>query len=126
MRIDRRTLLASTLFGLGAMAARPAHAQKKYDPGASDSEIKIGNIMPYSGPSSAWSINGKTEAAYFAKINSEGGIQGRKIGLHRAGLERPTDSTRRCRRCSSKSIIISPRGNTRSMNRPQPSIGALV
>ncbi len=79
MRLDRRTLLASTLFGLGAMAARPAYAQKKYDPGVSDSEIKIGNIMPYSGPSSAWSINGKAQAAYFAKVNAEGGINGRKV-----------------------------------------------
>ena len=54
-------------------------AQKKYDPGASDTEIKIGNIMPYSGPASAYSTIGKTEAAYFNKINAEGGINGRKI-----------------------------------------------
>ncbi len=59
----------------------PAHAQKKYDPGASDTEIKIGNIMPYSGPASAYGTIGKAEAAYFNKINDEGGINGRKINF---------------------------------------------
>ena len=58
-----------------------AHAQKKYDPGATDTEIKIGNIMPYSGPASAYATIGKTEAAYFNKLNSEGGINGRKINF---------------------------------------------
>jgi branched-chain amino acid transport system substrate-binding protein len=56
-----------------------AFAQKKYDTGATDTEIKIGNIMPYSGPASAYAVIGKTEAAYFNKINAEGGINGRKI-----------------------------------------------
>src|SRR5204862_759142 len=55
--------------------------QKKYDPGASDTEITIGNIMPYSGPASSYSVIGKTEAAYFDKINAEGGINGRKINF---------------------------------------------
>src|SRR6195952_5190006 len=73
---------------LGAVAASlalftatcgSALAQKKYDPGASDTEIKIGNIMPYSGPASAYGVIGKTEEAYFRKINAEGGINGRKI-----------------------------------------------
>jgi branched-chain amino acid transport system substrate-binding protein len=58
-----------------------ALAQKKYDPGASDAEIKIGNIMPYSGPASSYSVIGKTETAYFNKINAEGGINGRKINF---------------------------------------------
>ena len=58
-----------------------ALAQKKYDTGATDTEIKIGNIMPYSGPASAYGVIGKTEAAYFKKINSEGGINGRKINF---------------------------------------------
>ena len=61
--------------------ASAANAQKKYDPGATDTEIKIGNIMPYSGPASAYATIGKTEAAYFNKINSEGGINGRKINF---------------------------------------------
>jgi branched-chain amino acid transport system substrate-binding protein len=56
-----------------------ALAQKKYDTGATDTEIKIGNIMPYSGPASAYGVIGKTEEAYFNKINAEGGINGRKI-----------------------------------------------
>jgi branched-chain amino acid transport system substrate-binding protein len=56
-----------------------ALAQKKYDSGATDTEIKIGNIMPYSGPASAYGVIGKTQEAYFSKVNAEGGINGRKI-----------------------------------------------
>jgi len=70
-------IAAATLLTLSAAA----NAQKKYDPGASDTEIKVGNIMPYSGPASAYATIGKTEAAYFNKINSEGGINGRKINF---------------------------------------------
>jgi branched-chain amino acid transport system substrate-binding protein len=66
---------------LVATISSAAIAQKKYDPGASDTEIKVGNIMPYSGPASAYATIGKTEAAYFTKINSEGGINGRKINF---------------------------------------------
>src|SRR5471032_1900672 len=58
-----------------------ALAQKKYDTGATDTEIKIGNIMPYSGPASAYGVIGKTEAAYFKKVNDGGGINGRKINF---------------------------------------------
>jgi branched-chain amino acid transport system substrate-binding protein len=64
---------------LAASVASAANAQKKYDPGATDTEIKVGNIMPYSGPASSYATIGKTEEAYFKKINSEGGINGRKI-----------------------------------------------
>ncbi|WP_426437670.1 ABC transporter substrate-binding protein [Bradyrhizobium genosp. P] len=56
-----------------------AMAQKTYDTGASDTEIKIGNIIPYSGPASAYGVIGKTEAAYFKMVNAQGGIHGRKI-----------------------------------------------
>ena len=56
-----------------------ALAQKKYDTGATDTEIKIGHIVPYSGPASAYGIIGKTEEAYFKMINENGGIKGRKI-----------------------------------------------
>src|SRR3981189_3730391 len=66
---------------LAVVIAGTANAQKKYDPGATDTEIKIGNIMPYSGPASSYATIGKTEAAYFNKINSEGGINGRKINF---------------------------------------------
>src|ERR1700756_1394949 len=58
-----------------------ALAQKKYDTGATDTEIKIGNIMPYSGPASAYGVIGKIEDAYFKMINDQGGINGRKINL---------------------------------------------
>jgi ABC-type branched-subunit amino acid transport system substrate-binding protein len=74
-----RSLMAVAAFAAAAMAATVANAQKKYDPGASDSEIRIGNIMPYSGPASSYGVIGKTEAAYFNKINAEGGVNGRKI-----------------------------------------------
>src|SRR5471030_461429 len=56
-------------------------AQKKYDTGATDTEIKLGNIMPYSGPASAYGVIGKTEETYFKMINAEGGINGRKINF---------------------------------------------
>jgi branched-chain amino acid transport system substrate-binding protein len=62
-----------------ALAAAPAAAQKKYDTGASDTEIKIGNTNPYSGPASAYGTIGKTIDAYFKKVNAEGGVNGRKI-----------------------------------------------
>ena len=64
-----------------ALASPAALAQKKYDPGASDTEIKIGNINPYSGPASAYGAIGKTIAAYFRMLNDEGGINGRKINF---------------------------------------------
>jgi branched-chain amino acid transport system substrate-binding protein len=67
--------------GTVALSTSSALAQKKYDTGATDIEIKIGNIMPYSGPASAYGVIGKTEAAYFNKINAEGGINGRKINF---------------------------------------------
>ncbi|MEO8166290.1 MAG: ABC transporter substrate-binding protein [Betaproteobacteria bacterium] len=73
---------ARLLFALGlvaVLAGSPALAEKRYDPGASDTEIKIGQTMPYSGPASAYGTWGKSEAAYFAKVNAEGGINGRKI-----------------------------------------------
>jgi ABC-type branched-subunit amino acid transport system substrate-binding protein len=75
-----RSLIALAAFAAAAaLTATAANAQKKYDPGASDTEIKIGNIMPYSGPASSYGVIGRTEAAYFNKINAEGGINGRKI-----------------------------------------------
>jgi branched-chain amino acid transport system substrate-binding protein len=58
-----------------------AFAQKKYDTGATDTEIKIGNIMPYSGPASAYGVIGKIEEAYFKMINEQGGVNGRKINF---------------------------------------------
>jgi branched-chain amino acid transport system substrate-binding protein len=72
--------LKSLLIACAALClAVPAEAQKKYDTGASDTEIRIGNIMPYSGPASAYGTIGKALGAYFNKVNAEGGINGRKI-----------------------------------------------
>jgi len=77
-QITRRSLLAVAPATI-ALAAWPARAAKQYDPGASDTEIKIGNIVPYSGPASAYGVFGKTEARFFSMINDAGGINGRKI-----------------------------------------------
>ena len=76
-----RLAIASAALMMLAASSSGALAQKKYDPGATDTEIKIGNIMPYSGPASAYGVIGKTEAAYFKKINDAGGINGRKINF---------------------------------------------
>jgi ABC-type branched-subunit amino acid transport system substrate-binding protein len=76
-----RGLFAMAAAAAVAITATTAHAQKTYDPGASDTEIKIGNIMPYSGPASSYGVIGKTEAAFFNMINAAGGINGRKINF---------------------------------------------
>src|SRR5919199_4812261 len=79
MSVTTKLAVLSTALAVVAASSSGALAQKRYDQGASDTEIKIGNIMPYSGPASAYGVEGKTEAAYFQKINDEGGINGRKI-----------------------------------------------
>ena len=80
--ITNRIAIASlAVFAVLAVSSSGALAQKKYDTGATDTEIKIGNIMPYSGPASAYGVIGKTEAAYFKMINDAGGINGRKINF---------------------------------------------
>ncbi len=81
-RFTARTLATAAAAGLlMATASTAALAQKKYDTGASDTEIKIGNIMPYSGPASAYGIIGKTLIAFFKMVNDNGGINGRKINF---------------------------------------------
>jgi len=72
----RGVLLAAIVVVMSLCASR---AEKQYDPGASDTSIKIGNTMPYSGPNSAFAVVGRTEAAYFKMINDQGGINGRAI-----------------------------------------------
>ncbi len=71
------------VFGLAALlaAAQASAADKKYGPGVTDTEIKLGQTMPYSGPASAYGTQGKTEAAYIKMINEQGGVNGRKIDL---------------------------------------------
>jgi ABC-type branched-subunit amino acid transport system substrate-binding protein len=64
-----------------ALSVSSAHAQKKYDTGASDTEIKIGQTNPFSGPASAYATIGKTQAAYMKMINDQGGVNGRKVNL---------------------------------------------
>jgi branched-chain amino acid transport system substrate-binding protein len=77
-RITRRLMLAAAPAAV-ALAALPARAAKKYGPGVTDTEIKIGNTGPYSGPASSYGTFGKCEAAYFKMINDRGGVNGRRI-----------------------------------------------
>jgi len=76
--LSKSVAFAAVVMGASVAAAT---AQKQYDVGVSDTEIKIGNVMPYSGPASAYAAIGKTEAAYFKMINERGGINGRKISF---------------------------------------------
>src|ERR1700709_973447 len=77
MPVRRMMLLAATI---ARLAATPAVGQKQYGPGVSDTEIKIGQTIAYSGPASAYGTLGKVEAAYFKWLNdTKGGINGRKI-----------------------------------------------
>src|SRR4029077_21114783 len=79
---NRVSLLLQLIFALAfVLTFSTASAQKKYDPGASDTEIRIGQTKPYSGPASAYSAGGKVQAGFFEKLNSEGGVNGRKIKL---------------------------------------------
>ncbi|MGJ4955461.1 ABC transporter substrate-binding protein [Bradyrhizobium sp. HKCCYLRH2015] len=78
MRIGTTALAALVLLSLAATASA---AEKKYDTGASDSEIKVGQTVPLSGPASAYATIGKAQAAYMKMINDQGGVNGRKINL---------------------------------------------
>src|SRR3982751_1064388 len=80
MRSGVLHLLAGATVAI-ALSATSANAQKKYDTGASDTEIKIGQTVPFSGPASAYAGIGKTQAAYLKMINDQGGINGRKLNL---------------------------------------------
>ena len=80
MTINRTSLTPLSVAAL-VVAGGLALAAGQYGPGASDTEIKIGNTMPYSGPASPYGTIGKSEAAYFAMINEQGGINGRKINF---------------------------------------------
>jgi branched-chain amino acid transport system substrate-binding protein len=84
-RTNLMTTKGKTLIGLFAtsfvLAASMAFGGGPYGPGVSDTEIKIGQTMPYSGPASAWGTVGKAEAAYFKSVNDSGGVNGRRINL---------------------------------------------
>src|SRR6202790_3098864 len=73
-------LAAATAVAI-ALSASPASAQKKYDTGATDTEIKIGQTVPFSGPASAYATIGKAQAAYINMVNDQGGVNGRKINF---------------------------------------------
>jgi ABC-type branched-subunit amino acid transport system substrate-binding protein len=103
--------LAVALAFFAAATGSVLAAEKRYDTGASDTEIKVGNIMPYSGPASAYGIIGKTEAAYFKKINAEGGINGRKINFISYD-----DAYSKATRCCSSSTRSARRRTRRSTN----------
>src|ERR1700729_2529763 len=80
MRNSLFHIVAGSMLAL-ALATPQAYAQKKYDPGATDTEIKIGQTVPFSGPASAYATIGKAQAAYINMINDQGGVNGRKINL---------------------------------------------
>jgi ABC-type branched-subunit amino acid transport system substrate-binding protein len=81
IRIKARTAWLGAVALLGAVAFGSAAAEKKYGPGVTDTEIKVGSTNPYSGPASAYGVIGRAESAYFRMINEQGGINGRKINF---------------------------------------------
>jgi branched-chain amino acid transport system substrate-binding protein len=81
LKTNRRTFLAGVSSAAVLSASGTAFAQKKYSEGASDTEIKIGNTNPYSGPASAYGVIGKTIEAYWKSVNAAGGINGRKVNF---------------------------------------------
>jgi branched-chain amino acid transport system substrate-binding protein len=80
-RALRAHLVPLIALAMASVLSLPAQAEKRYGPGVTDAEIKLGQTMPYSGPASAYSAIGRAEAAYFEMINSKGGVNGRKIRL---------------------------------------------
>jgi branched-chain amino acid transport system substrate-binding protein len=79
--LRRSFQLGAGLVLAAALLPLSAQAQKQYDPGATDKEVKLGNLVPYSGPVSAYGTIGKAMAAYFEKVNASGGINGRRINF---------------------------------------------
>jgi branched-chain amino acid transport system substrate-binding protein len=81
METGKNFLSAMIILGVAAVSTSAAVAQKNYAPGVTDTEIRIGQTMPYSGPASAWGAVGRAELAYFRMVNDHGGVNGRKIKL---------------------------------------------
>src|ERR1700760_32613 len=110
---SRIAALSTVVIAFAAMSGS-ALAQKKYDTGATDTEIKIGNIMPYSGPASAYGVIGKIEDAYFKMINEQGGINGRKINFisYDDGYSPPkaVEQARKLVERDEACLVFSPRG----------------
>ncbi len=104
---------------------RTALAAGQYGPGASDTEIKLGNTMPYSGPASAYGAIGKAEAAYFAMINEQGGINGRKINfISRDDGYSPPKTVEQVRQLVEEDHVLA-LFQYRSARRPTPRSGAI-
>src|SRR6202163_4268786 len=103
----RIAALSTVVIAFGATGGT-AFAQKKYDTGATDTEIKIGTIMPYSGPASAYGVIGKTEEAYFKMINAQGGINGRKINFitYDDGYSPPKAVEQACKLVESDEVLV--------------------
>jgi branched-chain amino acid transport system substrate-binding protein len=83
-KLTRRTILTAApalAFGGPLLATRSARAAKQYGPGVTDTEIKIGNTGPYSGPASSYSAVPKSQAAFYTMLNEQGGVNGRKINF---------------------------------------------
>ena len=103
-QITRRSILAAAPAALRSPPLLGPRAPKNYGPGVTDTEIKIGNTGPYSGPASSYGTIGKSEAAYFRMLNDQGGVNGRKINFisyDDAYSARPRRSSR-CASWSSK------------------------
>lgn len=82
MKTTMKSFVTGTALATAVLMAAPvAHAQKKYDPGASDTEIKLGQTVPHSGPGSLYGVLGRVATAYFEMINEKGGINGRKVKM---------------------------------------------
>src|SRR4029077_8286609 len=81
MKVNGHSRLVLISLCIAAVTASPVGAQQSKAPGVTDTEIKVGQTMPYSGPASAWGAVGRAELAYFKMINERGGIKGRKISL---------------------------------------------
>ena len=122
-------IIAAGLSVIGLLfATAPASAAGQYGPGASDTEVKIGNTMPYSGPASAYGIIGKTEAAYFTMINEQGGINGRKINFisRDDGYSPPKTVERSVRRPIPRSTAISMIIRCRNCSSPLAPINGMI
>ena len=119
MTFHRKWMTAAVVIANLTIGVTAATAQKRYDPGSSDTEIKIGQTMPYSGPASAYATIGKAEAAYFRMINESGGIRGRKITLlsYDDGYS-PTKTVEQVRKLGR---LLGPRGLM-----PNPKVGTVT
>src|SRR6476469_7576177 len=106
-RAQRTWLATGFVFAAMAATVTAAEAQKKYGPGASDTQIKLGQTMPYSGPASAYGTIGKVEAAYFKMLNEQGGVNGRQIEVIRLDEgDRPPKTVEQVRKLGEQEEVL--------------------